>query len=124
MFGIRVYAVHEIYTPPEHTPDTEAARVADAMIEAEISQRARSGTDRTDKSLPPGREISKRAGWGTDKTDTSLRVVEQGRPRSPLEVQQALGLTGTPRHMMNRMAQAGLLRRVATGGYVVAEERA
>jgi hypothetical protein len=32
-------------------------------------------------------------------------------------VQQALGLPTSPRHMMNRMVQAGLLRRVQQGVY-------
>ena len=34
---------------------------------------------------------------------------EQATPRSPLDVQQALGLATSPRHMMNRMVQAGVL---------------
>lgn len=40
---------------------------------------------------------------------------EQGRPMSPREVQQALGLSNSPRHRMNRMAAKGLLVRVSPG---------
>jgi excisionase family DNA binding protein len=45
----------------------------------------------------------------------------QGQPMRPQEVQQALGLATTPRHMMARMCERGLLRRVAPGVYAVPE---
>jgi DNA-binding IclR family transcriptional regulator len=45
---------------------------------------------------------------------------QRNQPVRPIEVQKALGLATTSRHMMNRMVQAGLLRRVETGVYVVA----
>jgi hypothetical protein len=45
---------------------------------------------------------------------------QYGRPISPAEVQQALRLNTTPRHVMRRMADAGTLRRVEHGIYELA----
>jgi len=47
---------------------------------------------------------------------------EHPGPKRPGEVQEALGITSTLRHIMNRMVERGVLKRVASGLYELAEE--
>lgn len=58
--------------------------------------------------------------------DTRSRVIaymqEHPGPKRPGEVQEALGLAATPRYVMNRMVGHGMLKRVAPGVYVLADE--
>ena len=58
--------------------------------------------------------------------DTQARILaymqEHPGPTRPGEIEEAFGLAGTPRHVMNRMVERGVLTRVAPGVYVRAEE--
>ena len=58
--------------------------------------------------------------------DTRARILayiqQHPGPKRPGEIAEALGLTGTLRHVMNRMVERGALKRVAPGVYVLAEE--
>ena len=58
--------------------------------------------------------------------DTRARIIaymqQHPGPKRPGEVEEALGLAGTPRYVMNRMVERGVLRRVEPGVYVRAEE--
>jgi len=45
-------------------------------------------------------------------------------PHRPYEIQTALGASYTVRHVMRRMADAGVIQRVEPGVYVLAEESA
>jgi hypothetical protein len=55
--------------------------------------------------------------------ETWQRIMDYMRqcngPVRPIEVEEALGLENTPRHVMNRMVLTGVLRRVETGVYVI-----
>jgi len=49
-------------------------------------------------------------------------IRQAGRPVQPSEVQEALGLSATPRHIMRHMATVGVLRRVKQGVYEAVEK--
>jgi hypothetical protein len=60
-------------------------------------------------------------------TDLRQRILDfmrrAGKAVRPGEVQEALGLATTVRHVMRRMVERGLLRRVDQGVYDLSEER-
>jgi hypothetical protein len=45
---------------------------------------------------------------------------QYGKPVRPIEIQKALGLDSTPRHILRHMSNAGAVRRIKTGVYEVA----
>ena len=64
----------------------------------------------------------------TSAPDTRARILaymqEHQGPQRPGEIEEALGLARTPRYVMKRMVERGVLRRVAPGVYGLAESSA
>jgi hypothetical protein len=101
-----------------------------------LSQMLHESQQRYDRLLEaprvqPAAEASRPAPRTTTPSMTTLpatwqRILgymrEQSTPMSPQEVEQTLDLQSSPRHAMKRMCDAGLLRRVGQGQYVIGEE--
>ena len=109
-----------------------AAREREALLLHMLDQAQQQSQRLLDMPRGPatggGVRVHREERYTTTALDTRCRILaymqEHPGPHRPGEVAEALALQLTPRYVMNRMVERGVLKRVAPGVYVRAEESA